>query len=137
MQQYRKNVPSSKSYNDFVVFYQYVEIEGEKQPVMVLGAPKYKSAYIIPLANAYLYADSISGEPTDHLMVTAITIARALRLGDEKFTTHRIMSAIVDNLPDLISMPPAPQMTEKDVMDKAEREGLVMKLNGNTVIDAS
>ncbi len=134
---YKKDIPASKNYNDFVVFFQYVEIDKNMEPVMVVGAPRYKSAYIIPLNVAYKYADSVTGEPTDYLVQAALTIGETLRLGVDKLTVYRICSAIVDNLPDLVSMPPHSGISQKQLMKEAEQSGLVVKLDGEKIIDAS
>ncbi len=134
--QYKKQLPSSKKYGDFVIFYQYAEIEGNQTACMVIGCPRRRSAYMIPEKNAHLYADSITGEPTDKLIQLAITIADAIGLGADRYNTYRIASAVVDNLPDLIEMPPAPMLTQKDIEQKAERQGLVVKQGEQTLIDA-
>lgn len=134
---YRKNVPRAKDYSSFVVIFSYADINGNSVPVMALCGKRSKSSYLIPLDNAHQFADSISGEPTDYLMMAAFTIARVLNLGTDRFIVHEICDAIVDNLPDLIEMPPAPQITQKQLLAKAEQQGLVIKSGGRTLLDAS
>jgi len=133
----RKEIPTPKDFSAFVVIFGYAEIGEDKTPIMALCGKKSKRSYYIPLANAHQFADSITGEPTDHLLVTAITIGRAINIGEDKYIVREIADAVVDNLPELIEMPPAPQLTQKEVMAMAEKQGLVLKLGGKTIIDAS
>ena len=132
-----KEIPSPKDYSSFVIIFGYAEIEGEQEAIMAVCGKKSRRSYYIPLKNAYQFADSISGEPTDHLLVTAITIGSALVIGEDKYIVKEIADAVVDNLPELIEMPPPKELTQKEVLAKAERQGLVVQLGGETIIDAS
>lgn len=130
----KKEVPTAKDYSTFVIIFSYMEINGENVPVMAICGKKSKRSYIIPLANAYQFADSITGEPTDYLVLTAKTVGEALNIGVDKHICYEICSAIVDNLPDLVEMPPAQQ---RSMMDLAKRDGVIIGLNGETMLDAS
>jgi len=131
------NYPQSIRGSNFIILFRHVDVGGEKTPVMAICGKNSRSSYLIPLANAYQFADSITGEPTDHLMVTVQAIMTRLSLGDDRFIAYELASAIVDGLPELVGMPPAPMDTLKDIERKAERQEAVITLNGQTVLDAS
>lgn len=133
----RKQIPSPKNYRNFKIIFSHVSLNGEDpSPVMAICGVKLRSSYIIPLTNAYHFADSISGGPSGELIEMSQGIAQRIGLSDDRFTTKRIMDAIVDNLPELIEMPPKPT-TAKDMMKKVEQHGLKVQVNGETLVDAS
>lgn len=134
---FKKNVPTAHDYSSFVVIFGYAEINANNTPIMALCGKRSRRSYYIPLDNAHQFADSISGEPTDYLMMAAVTIASVLGLGADKFIIKEICDAIVDSLPDLLQMPPAPQMTQKELIAKAEQQGLIIKSGERTLLDAS
>lgn len=136
---YRKSIPSPKKYGDFVVFFKHIEFkdnQGRMEPCMIIRSPRYKRSFIIPMENAHLYADSISGEPTKELVMLAVTVAKCIGIGDSKSNCYRVASAIVDNLPDLIEMPPHEGVTQKDIERKAEKSELVLTVNDQVIFDA-
>lgn len=126
--------PQMKRYNGFNVLFDYVGQDDE--PCMALGNPINRSSYIIPLDSAYKYADSKTGEPTGYLVTASMQIAKALGLFPDKATCFRIAEAVVDNLPDLIEMPPKAVLTAKQMEKEIEKAGLVVNMNGEKLIDA-
>lgn len=128
--------PRMKEYAGFNVLFSYIDQDGEPTPCMALGNPSKRSSFIIPLGSAFKYADSESGEPTSFLALASVKIAESIGLYPDKSTCFRIASAVVDNLPDLIEMPPKPRMTQADMKKKMEQAGLVVDLNGQRIVDA-
>ena len=63
-------------------------------------------AYTIPQRNAWAYADSKTGKPTEALFATAHKAAVTLGFdSNDKAAFFRILDLIVDGMPDLIDMP--------------------------------
>ncbi len=131
------NVPSPIKGSNFIIMFTHSEINGREQPVMAICGKRARSSYFVPMDNAYLYADSISGEPTDALMKLVVNACEALDLGNDKYIIYELMSAIVDALPELLSMPPASTETHKEMMAKVEASGLKVMIDGESIIDAS
>ncbi len=133
--------PAGKSYREFNLFFSYVSPTtnvDDTEPCMCLGrAGIRRSAWVIPLSSAYMYADSESGEPSDYLVGKAAEIAHHLGLGVTRDTVFKICSVIVDNLPELIRMPPWAGLHQRDIEQAAERQGLKIKLNGQELLDAT
>lgn len=97
-----------------------------------------RAAFVIPLKMAYLYAESKSGEPSHYLMQRAFLVAKHLGLDSEKSTIRNIVDAILDGIPDLVGMMPLDTtLTMKQIEAKAEKHGLVAKIDGKTILDAS
>jgi len=117
----------------FIIFYQHVNNE----PAMIVGGYKVKRAWVIPLSMAHMYADSKTGAPTDYLVEAAVRIATLLDLGLTRHRVYTIASAIVDDLPDLLKMPPAPQLTQNEIENAADKQGLVVGVNGHNILDAT
>jgi len=134
---YRKDVPTARDFSNFVIIFGYATIENDEQSIMAICSKKTKRSYYIPVANAFQFADSITGEPTDHLIITVATICKVLDLGTDKYIAYELSSAIVDCLPELVEMPPKVVDPQKRLVAEAERHGLVVKLNNETLIDAS
>ena len=143
--------PAPRQYSGFILFFDHLP-DGE--PCMCLGSrtvrdkikgfilpnsiKSKRSAFVIPLKMAYLYADSQTGGPSEYMMRRSFLIANHLGLDCEKSTIRRIVDAILDNIADLVLMPPLDtSLTMKQLEDKAERHGLVAKMDGKTLIDAS
>lgn len=102
-----------KSCGDFGVLFSWFNpqprrLDSEHEPVMALvrRAGGEGRSFMIALSAAYLYADSESGQPTPYLLQRAFTVASVLGLHPDRSTIRRICDAIVDNLPELIRMPP-------------------------------
>lgn len=116
---------------EFRIFYQYVN--GEPGMVIASSFMGRRRAWVIGLSSAWKYADSETGAPTAYLIEAAGKIGDLLGLGADRMTAFRIASAIVDHLPDLLTMPPE---MPTDWRKQAERDELVVKLNGETLVDA-
>jgi hypothetical protein len=114
------------SYGDFFLFFSYYKDE----PVMGIANKTFKKerrrAWIIPLSNAWQYANSQSGEPSPYLVEQSIHIGHLLGLGNDSRTLYTIASAIVDALSDLIKMPPKRTSTTDGIVNNAVKE--VVKL---------
>lgn len=133
--------PSSKTYPEFTLFYSYVSPNSNVQdtePCMCLGRAGIKrSAWVIPLSVAFMYAESDTGEPTDYLVAKAVEIAHHLGLAADRSTVFKIASVIVDNLPDLIRMPPWAGVDIDQIAKEAERQQLKVTLNGEELMDTT
>lgn len=133
-----KQVPSNRGYQQFLIIFSYVSLNGdEPSPVMAICGKASRSSYIIPLANAYYYANSMTGNPSKELLADLEGIANRLELSTDKFMLSKIAEAIIDNLPDLIKMPPKAPPSMRQLEEKAEKQGLVVKMGGKTLLDAS
>lgn len=82
--------------------------------LFITRADKYglsgnRGSACITLAQAHLYADSMSGAPTMRLIEFARQAANELGLEPSRQNIYAISSAIVDAIPDLVNMPPAPK----------------------------
>lgn len=145
------NKPHSKRFGAFIRFYDHLP-GGE--PCLCLGnatardnvaglllpnsVKSKRSAFVIPLKMAYLYAESKSGEPSHYLMQRSFLIAKHLGLDSEKSTIRRIVEAILDGIPDLVSMMSLDTtLTMQQIERKAEQHGLIARLDGKTILDAS
>lgn len=131
------DIPNSIHGSNFVIMFTHSVIEGNEMPVMAICGKRLKSSYFIPLENAYLYADSITGEPTDELMKLIVRITEALGLGDDRFIAHELAGKIVDALPELLTMPPKTTDSAAETRKKLEDVGLKVDIDGINVLDAS
>ena len=133
--------PPSKSYPEFTLFYSYVSPDQDvknTEPCMCLGRSGIKrSAWVIPLSCAHMYADSQTGEPTEFLIGKSVEIASHLGLGITRDTCFKIASVIVDNLSDLIRMPPWAGIDIDQIAREAERQQLKVTLNGEELMDTT
>jgi hypothetical protein len=133
--------PPTKKYPEFTLFYSYVSATNkvdDTEPCMCLGRAGIKrSAWVIPLSAAHMYADSQTGEPTKYLIGKSVEIASHLGLGITKDTCFKIMSVIVDNLSDLIRMPPWAGFDMDQIVREAERQQLKVTLNGEELLDTT
>lgn len=133
--------PPGKTYREFNLFFTYVSATtnvSDTEPCMCLGrAGVRRSAWVIPLSCAWMYADSETGEPSEYLIGKAVEIADHLGLGVTRDTVFKISSAIVDNLPDLIRMPPWAGIGLDDIAREAERHQLKIALNGEELLDTT
>lgn len=124
--------------NTFRVFYQYIGVDRSRpdEPCMVLGSKgQRRAAWVIPLSVAHIYANSATGAPTEYLVGATIKIAQALGLSPDKYVCRDIADAILDNLPELLAMPPAPEEDTKAKIERAvERHGLNVSVNGEKVV---
>jgi hypothetical protein len=109
---------SKRRYKDFLIFFEWfdntTDTLGEGEPTMfITRANRFalsgnRSAVAIPMAQGYLHADSKTGGPTPHLLMFCVGGCKELGLEPSRMNIRHLADAIVDNLPDLLRMPPAP-----------------------------
>jgi hypothetical protein len=94
-----------------------------KEPAMVLFPARPNTlgatACVIPLASAHAYAQP-NGYPTQYCIAQAAKYAALMGMYTDRFTIHRIADAILENIEDLLDMPPEPRQLER------ERQGRVI-----------
>jgi hypothetical protein len=110
---YRKH-----SKGDLAIFLEWYDPErdelGVGEPCMVItrrdrfGLSGNRGSAVIMLDAAHQYADSKTGAPTRHLVQFAKAACRELSLEPSRMNAFKIADAIVEWLPDLLRMPPAP-----------------------------
>lgn len=110
----------------------------DDEPVMILfkdGIATRQGAYLVELKDAYHYASS-DGMPSPTLFEHSIDAAVALGYDrNDKSAVRKIMDAILDGLPDLLVMPPAPQeMIEAQEAGRSKAE-IRLKVDGETVFE--
>lgn len=114
---------------------------GVGEPALILArANKFalsgnRGCATIMLEQAYLYADSKRGEPTQRLIKFSSDACTAIGFEPSRMNIFAIASAIVDALPDLVSMPPAPN-PDKFASRKAKPVGEVsLMVDGKRVVE--
>lgn len=93
-----------RAQKDLVVAFHWVNGE----PSMVLFPQRRRlgaGAFIITLPVAYRYAEK-NGYPTRYCIAQAMTAAQVMAMDTTKSTVQNIVEVILDNLEDLIRMPP-------------------------------
>lgn len=116
-----------------VVAYHWIN----EEPAMVVfpALPRQGAgAFVIPLDQAWAYADSQTGAPTPHLLEATTRAADVMCMDQDRSTLRAIADAIVDGLPDLIVMPPEPDWVARGI-DKAVSAELTLKAGGQTVVE--
>jgi hypothetical protein len=111
-------------------------VDGE--PVMLI----YKrtlgtnsKAYMIEMKDAHEFAMS-NGHPTRALLEKhSLEAARALNSEHDKATCFRIITVIMDGIPDLLSMPPEPKAIEIANRPSSGNDELSIKIDGKTMIE--
>ncbi len=76
------------------------------------GLSGNRGSACITLPQAYLYADSKTGAPTQRLIEFSLGACRELGLEPSRMNVKAIADAIVDFLPDLVRMPPEPRQDQ-------------------------
>lgn len=121
------------------IIVEYTWQKGE--PVMIL----YKDAkhtrvgaYIIELDDAHNYANS-DGNMSVSLMAHAMEAAAAMGFdAHDRYAVRSIMDVILDNLEELITMPPAPAAMEAQEKRQAGTVGeLTFKADGRTMFEGA
>lgn len=118
-----------------VAFHWVTAGELQDEPSMVLFPLRKRlgsAAYVLPLNRAYQFAESHGG-PGKELLSSALTAAKVMAMDETKSTVYRIATVILDNIEDLVKMPPAP-------MKRADMSGptgvMSLKIGGDTVVEA-
>jgi len=89
------------------------------------------SVFVIPLGLAHAYANR-HGYPPDGAIARCMVAAQVMAMEPSKDTVHNILTAILDNLEDLVRMPPeAPQR------DKTPALGVATLYSGGSKIAES
>jgi hypothetical protein len=117
----------TRTHGELFVSYQWVNDE----PAMLIFPTRpidQAGCFAIALSSAWKYADSTTGGPTEYLFEQADNAARVMGMFQTKDTLRKIATVIVDGLPDLVDMPPAPQAFTP--LPKGEMK---LKLDGQTV----
>jgi hypothetical protein len=102
-----------RTQKDLVVAFHWVNGE----PAMVLFPQRRRlgaAAYIIGLSHAYKYAEK-SGYPTPYCVKQAMVAAGVMAMDRTRQTCMNIVEVILDNLEDLVRMPP--ERPKKDTTD--------------------
>jgi hypothetical protein len=112
-----------RTQKDLVVAYHWVNGE----PAMVLFPIRRRlgaAAFIIGLSHAYKYAEK-NGYPTPYCVRQAMVAAGVMAMDQTRQTCLNITEVILDNLEDLVKMPPelprkldAPAVGEVSLMDR-------------------
>lgn len=127
---------------DIRVFFQHVGVPTSddpdpiEHPTMCVGrrnAPSgSRRAWLIPLPELYRYVER-DGRPTGELIMRAPDIAEFIGL--TALSTFGVIESICDGADELRKMPPKPSDPKK--MERlAERDGLVLRVGDQTVVDA-
>ena len=120
---------------DIVCSYQWIDIgEDDPSPCMVLfPAARHMdtAAYVIPQRNAYAYATS-RGDPTPDLMGCAFKAAQHMGMWPDKSTISRIMTIVIEGLPDLVRMP-SDQHADLNIKRLVQGIEATVKINGRVV----
>ena len=109
------------------------------EPVMILFKDSKlatkQGAYLIELKDAHAYANSDGNMSTD-LIKHAIEAAAALGFDrNDRFAVRQIMDTILDGLPDLVAMPPAPaELQLREQIGQGNSE-LTFKADGKTLFE--
>jgi hypothetical protein len=135
-------VPMVYKKGNIVISFQWCKLSPDEdmpEPCMCLYSENRLTmnggAYVIPQRNAYWYADSKTGAPTNDLVLAAKSAAEHLGFFPDKWTCFSIAEAIVDALPDLIAMPDLPSKALEDHLFAQKSQGIrmVVKQGGKVV----
>lgn len=111
----RHTIARERDYGEFVIRHQYVnpepsDLRSSYEPALVIARPKrmgVKSAWIIMLGASWKYVDTEKGDTYSPYMVEATSrIADMLKLSQDPKSRFKIAEAIMENIEDLINMPP-------------------------------
>ena len=111
----RETIYETRDYGEFVLRLQYVntkhsELSADYEPAIVVCRPKRtqsRCAWIIMLSSAFKYVDDPKkGGHSFYMQAASQQICKMLGLSENKQQAFRIAEAILDNLEDLINMPP-------------------------------
>ena len=111
----KETIYDTRDYGEFVLRLQYIntkpsEISSDYQPAILIARPKRsqsRSAWIIMLSSAFKYVDDPKkGGHSYYMQAASQQICRMLGLSETKMQAFKIAEAILDNLEDLINMPP-------------------------------
>lgn len=111
-------------------------IDGEPAMLIyksVLG--KNTQAYMIEMKDAHQFALS-NGQASKRLLnELCFGAAKALNSEYDKATVHRLITVILDGLPDMLRMPPEPTELEKANRPSTGNDEISIKIDGKTIIE--
>jgi hypothetical protein len=130
---------------DLLVFFEWWDNErdvlGQGEPTMFIGRAARvalsgnRGAAVLPMQQAHYHVDSKTGGPTRHAIEFAKGACDQLGLEPSRMNVFKIASAIADNIPDLLRMPPEPS-PDKFASRKAKPIGEVkVVLGGETIVE--
>lgn len=111
----KDTVYSTRDYGEFLLRLQYVntnphDLGTDHEPAIVICRPKRtqsRAAWIIMLSSAFKYVDDPKkGGHSSYMQAATLQICKMLGLSENRQQAFRIAEAILDNLEDLINMPP-------------------------------
>ena len=111
----KNTIVKTRDYVDFVLRLQYVditpsELSSDYQPAIVVARAKRsqsRSAWVIMLSSAFKYVDDPKkGGHSYYMQAASCEICKMLGLSETKMQAFKIAEAILENLEDLINMPP-------------------------------
>lgn len=106
-----ENAWKVRAQKDLCVAFHWVNGE----PAMVLFPLRKRlgaAAYILTLPVAYKYAQA-NGHPTPYCIRQAVVAAQVMAMDTTKATVQNIVEVILDNIEDLVRMPPEPERKDK------------------------
>lgn len=119
---------------DLIIEFKWVSGE----PVMLLYKNTLGSqsqAFMIEFADAYKFARA-DGNATRELMSTySHEAAKAIGCEHDKASVYRIITAIMENIGDLLMMPPEPKALEIANRPSSGHDELSIKVNGQVVME--
>lgn len=123
-----------RQHGDIGVSFQWVN----EEPAMIIFPARRSlpgaGAYVIALSAAFKYADPKTGGPTQYLIVQSFAAAQQLGfMATDTFAERKIANIIVDSLPDLVDMPPEPQLFNAE-QQQAIGE-MAIKVDGQTIAE--
>lgn len=134
-----------RRFKDFMIFFEWFDPEkmevGQGEPTLVITrAHRFalsgnRGSVLIPLNAAYKYADSKSGGPTRWMAEFAVGACHELGLEPSPLNAHKIIDAVVEHLPDLLRMPPAPHPDKFASRQAAPAGELEVLVDGKTVLE--
>lgn len=124
-----------KHHGELVVAFHWVGSQGAEQEPALCLFPRYPApgagVVIIGLSAAYKYADAKTGEPTEYLLHQTIPFAQHMGMILTSGLLRKIADAIVDELPELVAMPPEPTTFELERRAAEARVGeMDIKVDG-------
>ena len=111
----KETIVKTRNYGDFVLRLQYVnttarELSANYEPAIVVARPKRiqsRAAWIIMLSSAFKYVDDPQrGGHSYYMQAASCQICKMLGMSETKEKAFEVAEAILDNLEDLINMPP-------------------------------
>ena len=110
----------------------YQWMNGEPAMFLYRRGARVGAAFVLPLKNAYLWANNNGHPNLDHAIPSAETVAKVLGLSADRSSITRIIDVILDGLPDLVAMPPQRPIDTPKAPTVGE---MAIKLDGQTIAE--